>query len=89
MATANNDGLGGLLTGGLRDYLDVLAYRELSEIDRKPLAQETPVYVKQDGPNTLVGFPSVPTVAGVNSLWLIGGGLIAVALVAVLLTRRG
>lgn len=88
MATAENGGgFGDLLQGGLRDYLDILAYRELSSIDNKPLATETPVYVKQDGPNTLVGFPSTPTVAGINAVWLIGGGLVALALIVVLLRR--
>jgi hypothetical protein len=77
----------GLITGGLREYLDIAAYRELSEIDRKPLAQETQTYVKQDGPNTLEGYPSVPTVAGINALVLIGGGLIAVALIFAVLRR--
>lgn len=84
---ASVDEFGDLLKGGFRDYLDILAYRELSSIDNKPLATETPVYVKQDGPNTLVGYPSLPTVAGINSLWIIGGGLIALALVVVLMRR--
>ena len=81
------DDFGDLLKTGTRDYLDILAYRELSEIDRKPLASETPVYVKQDGANTLVGYPSMPTIAGINSVWLIGGGLIALALIFAVLRR--
>lgn len=87
MATENGGGFTDLIQGGLRDYLDILAYRELSSIDNKPPATETPVYVKQDGPNTLVGYPSLPTVAGINSLWLIGGGLVAVALIFALMRR--
>ena len=81
------DDFGDLLKTGTRDYLDILAYRELSEIDRKPLAQETQQYVKQDGPRALVGYPAAPTVAGINSIWLIGGGLIAVVLIFAVLRR--
>lgn len=77
-----------LLTGGLRTALDLYAYKEITDIEQKELRQETQRFIKQDSPNgTMVGYPSMPTVAGINAAYLIGGGLIAVALIAVLLKR--
>jgi len=83
------DDFGDILKGGLQSYLDIVAYRELSDIDNKPLRQDaqTVVLNPNNGRPTATGTMSVPAIAGINAAWWLGGGLVVVALLALFLKR--
>lgn len=82
------DDFGDILKGGFKDYLDLLAYKEVTAIDRKPLREEVQTVVKspETGRTSQTGVPSTP-IFGIPAMWIMGGGLVAVALLVLLLRR--
>lgn len=84
--TSQSPSLYDIFTGGLQSALDVAQYRALTELDTKPVAQDTQLATKSDsGVLYRTGTAPAATPANMTTLLYIGGGLVALALVVALL----